>query len=132
MFHSSSCTRLLRIIAFCLRFIKNCRTICRSTRVLTPYKLLDTEKIHVESVEEFPREIDLKSGTCINKKNRKFLTLTPFLDDGILRVGGRLSNFCLSFEFKHPIFYPAIIINHEQKRNFHTCSNKNTILVVVR
>ena len=40
-------------------------------------------------------------------KHTKLLKLNPFLDRGLLRIGGRLSRLDLCYEEKHPLILPA-------------------------
>ncbi|XP_050597872.1 uncharacterized protein LOC126925909 [Bombus affinis] len=66
----------------------------------------------------------------------KLQPLNPFLDeDGILRVGGRLTNSTIPFSQKHPIILPKapvieLIINQEHRNNHHT--GTQAILYAVR
>ena len=56
----------------------------------------------------YQMEIDsLKSGKCIPQSS-KLLPFHPFIDlDGILRVGGRLSEAVLAYSKRHPILFPG-------------------------
>jgi hypothetical protein len=63
----------------------------------------------------------LKMGSNVNKSSIIF-TLDPFLDDqGVMRVGGRLSRSDLDTDQKHPVIVPGqhhlakLLVNH-----FHT------------
>ena len=40
-------------------------------------------------------------------ENNKLIELTPFIQDGILRVGGRIKNSSLPFCSKHPVLMPS-------------------------
>jgi hypothetical protein len=40
------------------------------------------------------------------KRNSKLSKLDPFIEDGILRVGGRLDRALISYDAKHPIILP--------------------------
>ena len=53
--------------------------------------------------------------------------LSPFLDqDGVIRVGGRLTNSALSLDRKHPMLLPkrhpfaGLLVRYEHIRNLHT------------
>lgn len=46
------------------------------------------------------------------KMKSKILPLDPFVDEkGILRVGGRLKRAAVSFEVKHPVLLPLVIMS---------------------
>ena len=78
--------------------------------------------------QAFPREIDVLQSptpdaaiTCdkLKSKHSSLRKLNPVLMDGILRVGGRLSNAPVDQELKHPIILPydhkvteLIIVHH--------------------
>ena len=73
----------------------------------------------------FEKEIQyLKAGKSFHSKSQ-LLSLTPFLHDEILRVGGRLNNAKLSFDSKHPIIMPkshhltGMIVLENHKTNGH-------------
>jgi hypothetical protein len=42
----------------------------------------------------------------MTKRNSKLSKLDPFIEDGILRVGGRLDRALMSYDAKHPIILP--------------------------
>ncbi|KAL6465838.1 hypothetical protein MHYP_G00259710, partial [Metynnis hypsauchen] len=78
--------------------------------------------------EAFPNEIkSLKANKVISKsKNSKLYKLSPFLDeDGILRVGGRLSQASLHPHVKHPAILPkgdhisSLLVKHFHERVYH-------------
>ena len=78
--------------------------------------------------ESFPKEVAaLRQGKAIDNKS-KLLTLKPFMkEDGLIRVGGCISNANVTEEYKHPIVLPAshhmttVIIREEHRRLKH-CS----------
>ncbi|GFT94499.1 uncharacterized protein TNCV_1962391 [Trichonephila clavipes] len=101
----SSFSRLIRIIAWCKRFIKNCRS-SRVTGELTSKEVDDATKIVIQTVQEsqFHSEIQLLKKKHPLPNSSKLLPLGIFLDtDGIIKVGGRLKNSSLSPIQKHPI-----------------------------
>ncbi|XP_037824935.1 uncharacterized protein LOC119613069 [Lucilia sericata] len=58
--------------------------------------------------------------------NSKLIQLSPFIDnDGLIRVGGRISNSELSSEIQHPIILPkghkitTLILREEHVKNLH-------------
>ncbi|GFW67873.1 integrase catalytic domain-containing protein [Trichonephila clavipes] len=104
----SSFSRLIRVIAWCKRFIKNCRS-SRVTGVLTSKEADDATKIVIQTVQEsqFHSEIQLLKKNDPLPNSSKILPLGIFLDtDGIIKVGGRLKNSSLSPIQKHPILLP--------------------------
>ena len=73
---------------------------------LTPEDLVQAEESIILYVQKqkFEAEItSLKSGFKTISKESTLYKLDPMLDDGILRVGGRLDNAALSAESKHPV-----------------------------
>ncbi|XP_053686390.1 uncharacterized protein LOC128735933 [Sabethes cyaneus] len=110
VFEKFSCFRKLqRVLSYVLRFIRNCQKNISSQRVFTKFptieELRESIKVIVRVVQysEFAEVI-----TCIQAgempKNLK--NLSPFLDDGLLRVGGRLRHSSLPFTAKHQWILP--------------------------
>ncbi|XP_063389047.1 uncharacterized protein LOC134674826 [Cydia fagiglandana] len=112
MSRSSSLQRILRIFAYCFRFMHNLQ---KSLSKITDPNLSSeeiTKVLHflVKHVQEraFASELRClltdKSPHSLSKPMRK---LAPFVDErGMLRVGGRLSKGDLSFDVKHPLLLP--------------------------
>lgn len=131
----SSWSRLLRVTAWCLRWLKASNdTDSHSTdgtttvRDLTPANLLRAEHtlIRQEQAVSFGMELDMiKQNGCVPRKG-SLINLTPFIDeDGLMRVGGRLKNALLSYDERHPIILPAastlttLVIDSYHKRTLH-------------
>ena len=107
----SSWNKMTRVLAWCLRFVKNC-AITRDKRMktsLTTVELNEAEKTIVKFIQQdhFSIEIScLSAGKQLPSSNR-LNALSPFCDDsGLLRVGGRLKNSMLPEEQKHPLLLP--------------------------
>lgn len=107
----ASLLKLKRVLAYCFRFIKNCRQLKneRKTGSLTvsEIKYAFCKLVRVVQQNSFPEEYKSLSNGDIISKGSRLLSLTPFLDtDGVMRVGGRIkfSDFC--FDKKHPILLP--------------------------
>ncbi|GFV19621.1 integrase catalytic domain-containing protein [Trichonephila clavipes] len=124
----SSFSRLIRVIAWCKRFIKNCRS-SRVTGVLTSKEVDDATKIVIQTVQEsqFHSKIQLLKKKHSLPNSSKLLPLGIFLDtDGIIKVGGRLKNSSLSPIQKHPILLPKshhltnLVIQHFHHINLHS------------
>ncbi|KAJ8926652.1 hypothetical protein NQ314_020954 [Rhamnusium bicolor] len=99
----SSLRQIQGIVAYIFRFIGNVRSQKRVVGSISADELHQAlfRIVKIVQNESFPKEI---STIRNNQKCPKYLQkLAPFLDaDGILRVGGRLSNSDLTFSVKHP------------------------------
>jgi len=132
--------RLIHVIAFCYRFIKNCRTkdvnslqsdgkskIGKIQSLsITELEQSELALIRIVQREVFKTELHaLESNRPVNK-NSNILNLNPFIDvHGILRVGGRLRHASVAYNYKHPILLPGrhpftrLVITHEHERHLH-------------
>jgi hypothetical protein len=101
----SSWPKLIRVVARCLRW-KN-----KQNRA-TPLTVDEINSSHNKLIyliqnTYFSSEIRQLQKDRINEVGGKFQSLNPFIDkEGILRVGGRLSNSPIPFQQKHPIILP--------------------------
>ncbi|GFX88959.1 hypothetical protein TNCV_2852591 [Trichonephila clavipes] len=118
--HYSSLTKIIRIFAYCQRFIKNCKkiasqgsSICSShinTTSLTFSETKTAEETIIRWVQGFCFQEEIQS---IKKQislppKSPLRSLHPFIDEhGLVRVGGRLQNSQLRFNSKHPIILPS-------------------------
>ncbi|XP_050295695.1 uncharacterized protein LOC126735671 [Anthonomus grandis grandis] len=119
--------KIKRIIAYCLRFIFN----CKNPKNKRNYGL-DLEEIH-KAVLVLVRETQIEYffEDILNLKNKKLVSnqlrkLAPFLDESdILRVGGRLKHANVAYNYKHPMLLPRqarlteLIILETHVENFH-------------
>ncbi|UYV84326.1 hypothetical protein LAZ67_X001851 [Cordylochernes scorpioides] len=129
----SSWIRTVDVMAFCLRFISNCKSTNKSLN-----RFLSASEIHNATVkiiiliqnQDFIQDIGWlrDKGFVSGKSNLRFLN--PFLDaDGILRVGGRLQHSNLDSNRKHPIILPKrhhctdLIIEHYHKQSTFGSTN---------
>lgn len=133
----STYTRLLRSVAYCLRFVRITRNRINKLKVDTSGSLtgsLKTIEIHIARTrlerltqgEAFSTEIKLLEAQQAPLKSSALRSLNIFLDNsGLLRVGGRLSNAPIDYDQKHLIILPSkhpftdLIINHEHHRLMH-------------
>ena len=74
-------------------------------KFLTVREFDEAEKSVLKIVQEesFSDEITALSNGQRIKKNSPLCKLYPILHEGLLRVGGTLSEFTLSFDSKHPV-----------------------------
>jgi len=119
----SSYSKMLRIIAFCLRW----RPTNKYSGPLCAREIIDAEVrlLRLAQATRFSEEFkELKKGTI--KSKSKIINLNPFLDEeDLIRVGGRLKKSNLSFSQKHPILLPSrhhitdCIIREAHEKHFH-------------
>ncbi|XP_011858081.1 PREDICTED: uncharacterized protein LOC105555666 [Vollenhovia emeryi] len=137
----SSYEKLIRIVAYCLRFINAVKhkrerfsRDCSSDSLVNSMPPLSCEELEnakltlVKNLQErfFNDEIrDISNRGNVSRRS-SILRLNPFVDKkGVLRVGGRLKNANLPFDAKHPIVIPGrhvftrLIVMHEHKRLLH-------------
>lgn len=104
----SSIGRLRRIVALCLRF-KNKR---RGSITAQELQLANERIIKLVQVEAFSTEIKVLQKDEFLSPNHKLKSLSPFLDgNGLMRVGGRLSNAKIPYSQQHPLLLPKGHIN---------------------
>jgi hypothetical protein len=118
----STFTKVVRIVAWVLRFIHNTKSKETKLSGELAYDEITSAKIMVfqlEQKEAFASEFDcLDSGKAVPKQSplKKF---NPFLDtDGLMKVKGRLQFSNLSFDEKHPLILPKghiskLIVRHQ-------------------
>ena len=85
---------LKHVLAFCLRFICNLRNKSRHSGRLSEIELEHSNQTIIKLTQRsaYSKEIhDLSNGRNVNSIS-DLLSLNPFLEKGILKVGGRLEN----------------------------------------
>lgn len=133
----SSLHKIQAIVAYCIRFSRNCQKGENVTGHLTQFEYHRALMAIVKQVQavEFAKEIsDLQRGRILPKQ---FQRLNPFLDEnGILRVGGRLSHSKLPYETRHPALLPSkhkfteLIIRHTHLHHLHPGQNTTYHLIL--
>ncbi|XP_076301722.1 uncharacterized protein LOC143219731 [Lasioglossum baleicum] len=124
----SSFTRLLRSVAWCLRFIKCARRTSALKDICLRTEELDNARLTIVRCEQ--RRFFCTEIACLETSQSSLrgplARLSPFLDErGILRVGGRLKHSLLDYDEKHPIIIPekshvtSLIINYFHERLLH-------------
>uniref|UniRef100_A0A8D9B3Q3 Integrase catalytic domain-containing protein n=1 Tax=Cacopsylla melanoneura TaxID=428564 RepID=A0A8D9B3Q3_9HEMI len=118
----SSWSKLLVTMVYILRFLKKLpRGGSISVHDLEVAEICILKQIQRD---HFGDEMDkiVETGEC----GKTLCKLSPFIDNNILRVGGRLSNSNLPNDQQHPILLPAsdhvteLIVTHWHLTNFHT------------
>jgi hypothetical protein len=107
----SKLNKLIRVIAYCRRFINNCRhpKANRRTTTLSTQDLDQARTCCVKMVQQisYTQEIrDLMEHQEV-AANSSLKTLHPFIDqEGLLRVGGRLQQSTLPYQTMHQMILP--------------------------
>lgn len=137
--HCSTWFKLSRVFSFVLRFVRNCRSqhsrtsistavLSNSIPPLTSDEIRTAQHYILKQVQDqkFSRDSQQisRKGKVSHRSNLK--SLAPFIHtDGLLRVGGRLSQSVLPFDTKHQIILPKedpitnLIIQHYHINHFH-------------
>nr|XP_012152412.1 PREDICTED: uncharacterized protein LOC105664083 [Megachile rotundata] len=129
----SDYSRLLRVVAYCLRFVDKLRKKETLQGNLTCVEINRAKETIIELVqsEAFHDElVDLRKGKMVHKASALY-SLNPFLDEReLIRVGGRLSNAFIQYNKKHPLVLPGrhqfsdLVIRHEHARLLHAGSQQ--------
>lgn len=108
----SSIGKLQRVVAYCLRFKKNClsKKLDRQFGPLTMNELREAfnQVIRMSQGKHFHSEVHNLTVKKDLNKSSSLITLHPFLDkDGLMRVGGRIQAAGVDYNQQHPIILPA-------------------------
>ncbi|XP_055622079.1 uncharacterized protein LOC129765691 [Toxorhynchites rutilus septentrionalis] len=133
----SSYSRLLHIVGYCMRFVRNTRSKVRtqpSHSAVPTSHLLTVEEINkakayltrLAQEDGYSAEIkQLKEGKPVSKQSH-IRKMTPFFDpEGVLRVGGRLEFALMPYQAKHPALIPTnhpfthLIAEHFHRKLLH-------------
>ncbi|KAL6490192.1 hypothetical protein MHYP_G00005370 [Metynnis hypsauchen] len=128
----SDWSRMVKAIARLKRHVKEIKGLQpRSCEVTSLEERREAELTIIKMVQEatFSKEIQCllrHKETQVKDKVNKLYRLSPFLDDqGILRVGGRLTHAALHPHVKHPVVLPrdshvsALLVKHHHERVLH-------------
>ncbi|XP_047519920.1 uncharacterized protein LOC125059515 [Pieris napi] len=117
----SSWSKLLRIVVYICRFVKLLPR--RSTIIAADLDYAENLILSDLQRSHFFNEIaSLRTG---KRCTPAFQRLKPFLQNKLLRVGGRLSNADIKFDSKHPLILPRkghilnLIVDYYHKLNCH-------------
>lgn len=121
-------TKLVRVFSFIGRFIHNCKN--RHTKRFGPFTPQEFETSLFRIIRNlqnthFAPEIDrIQQGMDIHHSS-SLRSLSPILEEDILRVGGRIHHASLSHNTIHPILLPKhhtftiTLIHHTHKKHLH-------------
>ncbi|KAJ8036637.1 hypothetical protein HOLleu_20672 [Holothuria leucospilota] len=101
----SNWRRLLRVTAYVFRFVQNLKARCQKsqepktqeTRALDPSELKEAETFWIKDAQRL-LHTRLKCG--------EFKTLSPFVENDLIRVGGRAKSDLISYDMGHPVLLP--------------------------
>ncbi|KAK2578857.1 hypothetical protein KPH14_012604 [Odynerus spinipes] len=126
----SSLAKLIAVVAYCKRFLKNSRKppdqqeFGRLTFEERRNSLTTLEKMVQE--DAFPEELRVLQSNRELPSGSRLVAMNPFLDEnGLIRVGGRLRNSQLSYAMKYPVVLPKghpftiMIIRQEHEGQLH-------------
>ncbi|XP_023223405.1 uncharacterized protein LOC111624721 [Centruroides sculpturatus] len=128
---SSSWLKLQRILAYCRRFINNCKKEKKNRQIgqLTPTETKHSAICIIRHVQQVCFR-DVFEAIKTNNSKHRLRALAPFVDEQCcLRVGGRLQNANISFDAKHPLLLPEkhhltkIIVQYFHKLLLHPSIN---------
>ena len=131
--HYSDRHRLLRAIAWIIKVTRVLKDRCRGVIMQRRSIRLDTEDIReaeravLMSIQAsaFPEEIAALKSNKEVRSSSKLKKLSPFIEDDIIRVGGRLKNSLFEYEAQHPVILPSharyadLLIEDTHKRAGH-------------
>ncbi|KAL7723220.1 hypothetical protein ACLKA6_015992 [Drosophila palustris] len=138
----SSWTKLIRIVAYVLRYVHRIRPA--KTSKLPSQTALTFDEIQAARIiclkhaqTCFKDDLQLILANKPLKNRSQLIKLAPMVcKDGLLRVGGRLGNSQLPPDVKHPILLPKshritrLILEHEHCTNLHP--GVSALFVIVR
>lgn len=136
----STLSKLVRVVGYCLRFLKRNRTTSLQISP-TEYENSLLAIIKIVQQEVYSDEIEsLQNDCCINKQSSLY-SLNPIIcsSDGLLRVSGRLAKAShLNFDQKFPIILPRshtlslLIVRHAHLATLHGTNQETAMLIAQR
>ncbi|XP_062715518.1 uncharacterized protein LOC134291591 [Aedes albopictus] len=105
----SSFRKIQRVIGYVLRFAANSKKKSAEERVRLPYLTIDELRRSTNAIIKAIQHIHLGDEidrVISNQPCKRIANLRPFYEDGLLRVGGRLTRSKLPFASKHQIILP--------------------------
>lgn len=125
----SSWTKLIRVTAYIRRFFNNLRSgkSVRVTEYLHAFELKAAKEVWIRVSQQDAFKIELaclERGTQLPRRS-KLISLSPFLENGIIRVGGRLQLSELPANQRHPAVLPKahhvtqLMFEHYHKQYLH-------------
>ena len=142
----SSWFRLQKSVAWLLRFKQFCRSrylnhdVSLETGRLSTQELVYARNVVLKQVQVSSFRADIErlsnASSAIPSKSSPLLKLCPILEDGLLKVGGRMRYAPLNYAAKHPVLLPekhhvtSLIIRDFHQINGHVGSQH--VLALIR
>ena len=106
----SSYTKLLRVLAWILRFLRNLRRVDKTLGALTASELHDSRHQLLQLVQQdtFPAEYDALLHNRPLPASSKIVGFQPFHQNKLIHLGGRLDFADLLHTEKHPILLDGL------------------------
>lgn len=107
--------KLIRVFAYILRFINNLKN--KNNKTLTDVLSVDelnqsqNKLIMFAQIDSFSNEYYALKKNKPLPKTSNILCLKPYLENGLIRVGGRIENSPYSHDKKHPILINTYLPN---------------------
>ena len=134
----STLTKAIRVMAYALRFIHNCRNRGDKHEGELTFSEISAAKLQLlkENQKVYSEEISSLKETGKVSKSSPLFKLTPFLcSDGLLRVRGRLQFAGLSEDSRHPVIVPKGHLGLLLARHIHVTmrhAGVNSMMVQLR
>ena len=137
----SSWPRLLRVMAWVLRFVKRLKKVKSDHQISKAITLAELQEAGQEISRLAQRQVlqedysALVQGRQV-KAQSKLANLSPTLVDGVIRVGGRIHRAPIAFDAAHPIILPRehpvsiLIVRHYHRALGH--AGREHVLSVIR
>lgn len=131
--------KLQRVLAYVLRFYRNCKQKLKQDRILQKFPTVTEMRLAMKTIVRVIQHQSLADEikrVMHNTPCKCIWNLCPVLDDGLLRVGGRLRQSSLSFENKHqwilPNCNPTVenLIMTIHKENLH--AGPSALMAIIR
>ena len=100
----SSWQRLLRVTAYCMRFLSNAK---KKARYQSSSNEVRVGPLVSEEMDQAERYWIRSAQRNLGDWQTRFSDLAPFVKEGVVRVGGRLRHAPLTYGEIHPILLPA-------------------------
>lgn len=126
---------LLRAVSFLIHQTRSfrsdssatCKGWHRCSRLRTPEELTAAKRVILKSVqrEAYPEEYTALQEDRAISRTSAILNLDPFMNDDLLRIGGRLRHASISPEVRNPIILPrqshvtTLLVNHYHMKVEH-------------